>query len=121
MVLAGSGGPATAGSTDLVPTARSTDLVPTARSADLVPTGSSTAPVPVIVLNIHVPVATVLDLSREPGTLEGYGPVSAEHVRLLRPTVDDRTTAAAADPAAAREQVLAMLRPEVITDRRTAA
>ncbi len=128
MVLAGSGGPATAGSTDLGPATAGTDLVPSA---------SSTAPVPAIVLNIHVPVATVLDLSREPGTLEGYGPVSAEHVRLLRPTafrrvlvdglsgrpvaVDDRTTAAAADPAAAREQVLAMLRPEVITDRRTAA
>ncbi len=38
-----------------------------------------------VVLNVLVPVSTVLDLSRAPGTLDRYGPISAEHVRLLRP------------------------------------
>ena len=85
-----------------------------------------------VVLNVHVPVATVLDLSSAPGGLDGYGPLSAEHVRLLRPTafrrvmvdartgrpiaVDDKLTPAEADPQAAREQVQQMLRPEVVTD-----
>jgi hypothetical protein len=83
-----------------------------------------------VVLNIFVPVSTVLDLSREPATLDRYGPVSAEHVRLVRPTmfrrvlvdadtgrpiaVDDHTTAVDADRLT--EQVSAMLRPEVVTD-----
>jgi hypothetical protein len=86
-----------------------------------------------VILNIHVPVSTVLDLSREPGTLDGYGPVSAEHIRLLRPysfrrvmvdaltgrpiAVDDKPTPAADTPEGRREQVLAMLRPDVIVDR----
>jgi hypothetical protein len=70
-----------------------------------------------VILNIHVPVSTVLHLSREPGTLNGYGPVSAEHVRLLRPhsyrrilvdaasgrpiAVDDKPTPAADTPGRA--------------------
>jgi len=68
-----------------------------------------------IVLNVHVPVSTVLEVSRKPGSLDGYGPVSAEHVRLLRPTLlrrvlvdgltgrplalDDRPTPGRARPA----------------------
>ena len=83
-------------------------------------------------LNIHVPVSTVLDLTHEPGTLDKYGPVSAEHVRLLRPAryrrvmvvadsgrpiaVDDRTTPVHPDPEAARQQIQDMLRPAVVTD-----
>ena len=86
-----------------------------------------------LVLNIHVPVSTVLDRSHEPGTLERFGPVSAEHVRLLRPqryrrvlvdgttgrplAVDDCTTPVDPDPEQARRQVLDMLRPAVVTDR----
>ena len=85
-----------------------------------------------VVLNVLVPVSTVLDLSREPGSLGRYGPISAEHVRLVRPhsyrrvlvdatsgrpiAVDDRTTPVDPDPHAARQQVLDMLRPDVITD-----
>ena len=85
-----------------------------------------------VVVNVHVPMATVLELAREPGTLQGYGPVSAEHVRLLRPysfrkvlvdgrtgkplAVDDQTTPVAADPAARREQLRAMLVPTVLTN-----
>ena len=85
-----------------------------------------------IVLNVLVPVATVLDLSREPGHLVGYGPVSAEHVRLVRPQafrrvlvdsltgvplqVDDRVTPAAPDAAGRRRQVRDMLRPAVIVN-----
>ncbi len=85
-----------------------------------------------VVLNVHVPMATVLDLSRAPGTLERYGPVSAEHVRLLRPTllrrvlvdstsgrpiaVDDRARPLSGDPATARQQLLDLLEPVVVTD-----
>ena len=85
-----------------------------------------------LVLNVHVPVSTVLDLSREPGSLDRYGPISAEHIRLLRPrswrrvmvdshsgrplAVDDRLTPVADDPHTARQQILAMLTPDVITD-----
>ena len=85
-----------------------------------------------VVLNVHVPVATVLDLSREPGTLAGYGPVAAAHVRLLRPTslrrilvdarsgrpiaVDDRTVPVESDPKAFRKQVRGLLAPAVVTD-----
>jgi hypothetical protein len=85
-----------------------------------------------IVLNIHVPVSTVLELSREPGTLARFGPVSAEHVRLLRPksfrrvmvdahtgrpiAVDDRTTPADPDPHLAQQQIRDMLTPAVVAD-----
>lgn len=85
-----------------------------------------------VVLNVHVPVSTVLDLSREPGSLERYGPVSAEHIRLLRPrswrrvmvdgasgrpiALDDRPTPVDRDPERARAQVLEMLRPDVVVD-----
>ncbi len=85
-----------------------------------------------IVLNVHVPVSTVLDLAQEPAALEGYGPVSAQHVRLLRPhsvrrvmvdarsgrpvAVDDRATPAAPTAEGRRAQVQEMLRPDVVTD-----
>ena len=85
-----------------------------------------------VVLNVHVPVATVLDLCREPGLLAGYGPVSAEHVRLMRPhslrrvlvdaesgqpvAVDDRTVPAQQDPEAFRQQLQGLLSPAVVTD-----
>lgn len=85
-----------------------------------------------VVLDVHVPVATVLDLSREPGMLVGYGPVSAEHVRLLRPqslrrvlvdersgrplAVDDRTAPVDPDPLVFRRQVQALLTPAIVTD-----
>ena len=85
-----------------------------------------------VVLDVHVPVSTVLDLSRAPGTLDRYGPISAEHVRLPRPAslrrvmvdavdgrpiaVDDRARAAEQDPQGLREQVQAMLAPEVVLD-----
>ena len=83
-------------------------------------------------MNMHVPVSTVLELSREPGSLDGYGPVSAEHVRLVRPhsyrrvmvdaesgrpiAIDDRTTSAADTEQGRREQVQAMLRPDLVVD-----
>lgn len=100
-------------------------------SVGLAPT-SSRAKAPAVVLNVHVPVSTVLELSREPGTLDGYGPISAEHVRLLRPTsfrrvmveaisgrpiaVDDRATTFETDPELARDQIRDLLRPDVVTD-----
>lgn len=85
-----------------------------------------------IILNIHVPVSTVLDLSQEPGTLDRYGPVSAQHVRLVRPksyrkvlvdagsgrpiALDDHLTPAADTDEGRIEQIRAMLQPAVITD-----
>ena len=85
-----------------------------------------------VVLDVHVPVSTVLDLSRAPGTLDRYGPISAEHVRLLRPhswrrvlvdatsgrpiALDDHVTPFPEDPDQARQQVLDRLTPEVVAD-----
>ena len=85
-----------------------------------------------ITLTMHVPISTVLDLSREPGSLDGHGPVSAEHVRLVRPRryrrvlvdgdtgrplfLDDKPTPAADTADARRAQIQAMLRPEVVVD-----
>ena len=85
-----------------------------------------------VLVNVHVPVSTVLDLTHEPGSIDRYGPISAEHARLLRPAslrrvmvdsrtgrpiaVDDRPTPAADDPAQRREQVQEMLRPAVVVD-----
>ena len=40
---------------------------------------------PSVVVHVHVPMATALGLSDEPGDLDGYGPVSAGRVRLLLP------------------------------------
>ena len=100
-------------------------------SAGLAPAGSR-AVAPAVVLNVHVPVSTVLELSRDPGTLAGYGPISAEHIRLLRPTAfrrvmvdatsgrpvatDDKATAFETDPELARDQIRNLLRPDVVTD-----
>jgi hypothetical protein len=95
-----------------------------------------------IVFNVHIPVSTVLDRGNEPGTVDGYGEISAEHVRLLRPhaclrpiyvdaqtgqpiqlgdtlipPAGEQTGDDAVDLAAARERVLALLRPVVQHDR----
>ncbi|TAL21637.1 MAG: HNH endonuclease, partial [Frankiales bacterium] len=83
-------------------------------------------------LSVHVPVATILDLSQESGTLDGYGPISAQRVRLVRPksyrrvmvdarsgrplAVDDKPTPAADTEQGRREQVQQMLKPDVIID-----
>ncbi|MCW2598655.1 MAG: hypothetical protein JWM02_484 [Frankiales bacterium] len=37
------------------------------------------------VLNVHIPMSTVLELDHRSGYLEGIGPVPAEHCRLLLP------------------------------------
>jgi hypothetical protein len=39
-----------------------------------------------VTISIHIPMTTVLDLDHRAGWLEGYGPVPAEHCRLLVPT-----------------------------------
>ena len=83
-------------------------------------------------LNIHVPVSTILDLSHEPGTLDRYGPIGAEHIRLVRPksyrriladassgrpiALDDHTTPAADTEQERHEQIRAMLAPDVVVD-----
>ena len=38
-----------------------------------------------VLLNVLVPMDTVVDRGVQPATLTGYGPISAAHVRLLRP------------------------------------
>ena len=85
-----------------------------------------------VVLHVHVPVATVLELSHAPGSLDRYGPLSAEHVRLLRPhswrrvlvdaasgrpiALDDRPRPVPDDPHTQRQQLLALLRPDLVVD-----
>lgn len=86
-----------------------------------------------VVFNVHVPVATVLERGRQPGHVDGYGEISAEHVQLLLPhaslrpvyvdaetgqplKVSDESVPAAGDVEAARQRVLAMLRPTVASD-----
>jgi hypothetical protein len=104
-------------------------------------TRASLRPLDKIVFNVHVPVSTVIDRGSEPGIVDGYGEISAEHVRLLRPhaslrpiyvdaqtgqpiqigetlipPVGEPTGDHAADLAAARERILALLRPVVQHD-----
>ncbi|MCU1589427.1 MAG: hypothetical protein JWP11_683 [Frankiales bacterium] len=84
------------------------------------------------IVNVFVPVTTVLDRGHEPGELGGYGPISAEHVRLMRPDarfrrvfvdsqtgqpihLDEDLQPVAQDAATAMDRILAMLRPAVVT------
>jgi hypothetical protein len=103
--------------------------------------GASLRPPDKIVFNVHIPVSTVLDRGNEPGLVDGYGEISAEHVRLLRPHASLRpiyvdaqtgqpiqvgdtlippegapTGDHAADLAAARDRIIALLRPVVQHD-----
>ena len=116
-------------------------LVLAARAADPAGALSSAQVRPQVVLNVHVPMATVLELADEPGFLDGYGPISAEHVRLLHPVgyrrvlvdadtgrplhVERQVTPLPHDPALAlqdlyeqvREQLRERLLPTIVTDR----
>jgi hypothetical protein len=38
-----------------------------------------------VVINVHIPMTTLLELDHRSGWIDGYGPVSAEHTRLLVP------------------------------------
>ncbi len=94
---------------------------------------SSASVRPQVVLMVHVPMATVLGLSHEPGHLDGYGPVSAEHVRALRPaayrrvlvdedsgrpvSVEDQLHPLPDDPDELCRRLRATLVPTVVTDR----
>lgn len=91
---------------------------------------------PQVIVNVHVPMSTVLELDDTAGQLDGAGPVSAAHVRYLLPTaalrrvaVDERTgrplhldpsvIPATGRPRTAqqvRDTVLAMLRPAMAID-----
>lgn len=42
------------------------------------------------VVNLHLPMATALDLSDAPGHLEGHGPVASRRIRVLLPTASLR-------------------------------
>ena len=108
-------------------------LVLAARAADPEGAVSSALVQPQVVLNVHVPMATVLELSGEPGHLEGYGPVSAEHVRHLRPVayrrvlvdadtgrpvhLDDRPVPVPDGPEELRRHLRELLVPTVVVDR----
>jgi Domain of unknown function (DUF222) len=103
--------------------------------------GVSANPVRVVV-NVHVPMDTVLDLASTPGQVDGFGPVSAEHVRRLLPTaalrrvavdaatgrpvaVDSRSVpakrkgraVAARSAAETRAALVAMISPMTVVDR----
>jgi Domain of unknown function (DUF222) len=97
--------------------------------------GASARPVRVLV-NVTVPMASVLEVAVTPGRVDGMGSVSAEHVRLLLPqaalrrvAVDEETGRtldvgptvgpAGAVPAEARVRrtLLAMLEPVRVVDR----
>lgn len=86
-----------------------------------------------LLMNITIPVMTVLDRGVEPAVLNGYGPISAEHARLLRPAaglrgvyvdsetgqpvaLDGRLTPACPDPADLRAAVDELLKPFVAVD-----
>ncbi len=104
-------------------------LVLAARAGEL-PLSSASVRLPVV-LTVHVPLATVLGVAHQPGHLEGYGPVGAEHVRLLRPVayrrllvdadsgrpvqLDDRLTPLPDDPTVAQEQLSRALRAALVT------
>jgi hypothetical protein len=49
------------------------------------------------VINVHIPRTTLLELDHRSGWVEGYGPVSAEHTRLLVPTAGLRQVFVAQD------------------------
>jgi hypothetical protein len=103
-------------------------------TAGLIPSALSSREVQArLVLNIHVPVATVLELSQEPGRLDGYGAISAQHIRLVAPVAYRRVLVdadtgrpihlgdlmpAEDDPERFRAQVRALLptEPETIVD-----
>ena len=83
------------------------------------------------VINVHIPMTAVLEIDHRPGVLEGYGAVSAEHVRLMVPVsglrqlwVDGRTGVPLAageqvldpepDPQRSRDRLLTLLGPHVV-------
>ncbi|MCU1673369.1 MAG: hypothetical protein JWN77_1482 [Frankiales bacterium] len=96
-------------------------------------TGTSEVAPPKVVFTVQVPVTTVLERGRQPGFADGYGEISAEHVRLLRPHASlrclyvdagtgmpvgeaDGVLPPAADVDAAKRRVETMLRAVVHAD-----
>lgn len=94
--------------------------------------GAPTRPAKDSVINVHVPVTTLLERGNEPGELGGYGPISVEHVRLIRPdarfrrvfvgsrtgqpmALDNELQPVAADTENAVDRLMAMLAPAVVT------
>ena len=87
-----------------------------------------------VIINVHIPVSTLLETDHRAGFVEGYGPVSAEQVRFMLPTaglrrlwvhadtgapvkVDQNVQPPEADPGRARERLRSLLTPVVVTDR----
>ena len=95
------------------------------------------------VLNVHIPMTTLLELDNRSGLIEGLGPVPAEHARLLVPfaglrkvyvdphsgvplgidphlqpaLVGDRDGAAELTAGRVRDRLLSMLGPVTLTHR----
>ena len=65
-----------------------------------------------VVLNVTVPMDTVLDRGVQPGFLDGFGPISAEHVRQLRPTASVRVIYAGGRSGQPLSQSRAMVAPQ---------
>ena len=87
-----------------------------------------------VIINVHIPVSTLLETDHRAGFVEGYGQVSAEQVRFMLPTaglrrlwvhadtgapikIDQTVHPPEADPGRARERLRSLLTPVVVTDR----
>lgn len=85
-------------------------------------------------VNVFVPVATLLEVSHQPGDLDGYGPISGEHVRLVMAdarlrrvlvdgesgqplSIDPDVLLPAADDHVTRQRLIGFLRMSSIVDR----
>ena len=86
-----------------------------------------------VVINVHIPVTALLEIDCRAGWLQGHGPVSAEHVRLMLPVAglrrlwvdgstgvpvkhDRQLLPPQADPDRVRQRLRAMLSPVLVTD-----
>ena len=86
-----------------------------------------------VVINVHIPVTALLEIDCRAGWLQGHGPVSAEHVRLMLPVAglrrlwvdgstgvpvkhDRQLLPPQADPNRVRQRLRAMLSPVLVTD-----
>ena len=85
------------------------------------------------VVNLHLPMATALDLTDAPGHLEGHGPVASRRIRVLLPTASlreiyvdqdtgvplgtQRRASRAAPGQSSIESLARRLRPVIVNDQ----
>ncbi len=64
------------------------------------------------VVNVHIPMSTALEIDNTAGYISGYGPVAAEHIRLLIPHAALRRVAVDEDTGLPLEVDQALLPPD---------